>query len=947
MSETKESFVPKILADYHQNNRTGILTLKQKSVNKTIHFENGVVVFATTNVEAEQLGTRLLEWGLLTPEQLVTTDKLAKENRRFGKSLVDLGFFQADELPDLFYRQTTRIMFSTFDWKNFDFRFTRCALPEYEVKNSIPVPQALLEGLRYLEDINSIKESLGDLNKSLKLNLPLANFHRIFTFTSQEANLLAHLENKVFVPAKLLITNATEIETVIKTLCVLSLLGMLTEAKEEVTADNLTSQMNDMLVEKQSPLEVTQPPYRMPTNIGPIAEPALHSNALSEINSPNKAAPATSWPNTPNSQDLPNRKLMEFCYEIENKVRAINRGASVYEVLEVDTHSSLEQINASYQKLIERFHLNRQKELLAYNTNTDFSDNLNYISTAIKQAYEILTTRSVAPKPVQNTQPMASSKSSGTPNSSFPSNAPSNQVSKTPPLIASTPPTFSTFPTPSTLPAKPVSPQITPAATPKLPNQQEVMELCYLIENKLNMIQGESTHYQVLEIERSATRETIDQAYQELMLKFDLKKQESLSAYGLNMNSQLEEISKAVRLAAEVLRDPQKKQLYDERIGKSLRRNTGQYSTISQSDLKQPTTASHSRIETKYPSAPQYSSQPDTRYSIPQSKSVTNPMPSLTTDSKIRSQQETSTPNSPTSLSNYPALNQMNNSSAGQRIPSESFPPSTQASQNSLPYGQRNLSDDPNRSSPGNKISNNANPPASPVANRISGSFELNRSNPGAKPSITIDPTRNSLPTFTPIAASKANPAQPAQLAQPAQPFQAKPSSNAPVTKAPTPAPHSELPQANKSIPGGKGKTFTATEYYLRSIELCDQKKYTDAIESLLMALKLSPKDGEYWAQLARAYSNIDGYEKDTVAAYQKANEYSPREVGYLLELGDFLRKHGHRQKAAEVYSGVLNLRPQNVKAQTALAELVHESKNDDEEDTKSRGFWSKWLKQS
>ena len=112
-------------------------------------------------------------------------------------------------------------------------------------------------------------------------------------------------------------------------------------------------------------------------------------------------------------------------------------------------------------------------------------------------------------------------------------------------------------------------------------------------------------------------------------------------------------------------------------------------------------------------------------------------------------------------------------------------------------------------------------------------------------------------------------------------------------------------------------------------------------------ALKISPRDGEYWAQLARAYSNIEGYEKDTLAAYQKANEYSPREYSYLLELGDFLRKHGYRQKAAEVYSGVLTLRPQNSKAQLALAELARESKENENEDTKSKGFWSKWLKQS
>lgn len=915
MSETKESFVPKILADYHQNNRTGILTLKQKSINKTIHFENGNIVFATTNVEAEQLGTRLLEWGLLTPEQLIATDKLAKENRRFGKSLVELGFFQPDELPELFYRLATRIIYSTFGWQNFDFRFTRCALPEYEAKNLIAVPQVLLEGIRYLEDLDLIKSSIENLNSSLKLALSINEINNTLTLNNQETILLTTLDTKVFTIEKVLSSAFVEEETSIKLLCVLNLLGFIATTKHPPSAE-LFIQPNKTPTNSQisNKTENTPENNSIPVSFSrpvvvPITQiPTQHNDFLTNPTTPT----ALTNPNA----SLEHRSVMEFCYEIENKVSSINRGASIYEVLEVNASANYDQIQASYQRLSKHFNPNRQQELSVYNT--DVSANLNYISTAIKQAYEILASKITPSKPI-NLTPASNVQNSV-------SNALANNKTSTPSPQQST--------SKQTTFQQSASPN-----SPKLPTQQEVMEFCYSIENKLNMIRGESTHYQVLEVERNASRETIEQACNQLMLQFDVKKQEMLHPYGLNMKSQLEEISNSVKLAAEILSNPQKKQLYDEHISKALRRNTGQYSTLSQNDPRQTPTASHIKVENKYPTAPTYSS-PDLRQVLPQTKPIYNAsMPSLTTDSKMQPQQ--GSPNS-----NYLNQNLLSNSSPGQRV-SQEFPSAQNQAQLGSTAYNRPASADLNRSSAGTKI------PPSPTEPNYPNT--INKATEG---------NRHQQASFTPIVASKATaqPSQPikAQQAQPVQPIQsvqhtqqaqqAQQAQHTPVARSnntqnqvPT-----ELPKDNRALPGGKGKTFTATEYYLKSIELCDQKKYTEAIECLLMALKIAPKDGEYWAQLARAYSNIDGYEKDTLAAYQKANEYSPREVTYLLELGEFLRKHGYRKKAAEVYSGVLNIRPQNVKAQTALAELSQASEEEEEqEDTKARGFWSKWLKPS
>jgi len=875
MSELKENFIPQILLDYYFNQRTGILTIKQQSVRKTIHFENGNIVFATSNLETEQLGQYLLSCNLLTLQQLEEVNKLVQENRRFGKSLVQLGYFQTEALPAMFQQQIISIITSMFIWQNFDNRFTRCALPEYEVKNLISVPQILLAGFRELTDLSVVEQILGNFQAPLKLAKPLVEIRKQIILSPQEDILLGRLENITFNINEIIKLASFPKELILKTLATLQLLGYLSVSAEPISLTNLVEQskgaktehnsgktgdlmqqMASLLIESSSPSLQEKLP-----NVSPV----IHSKTANVLDSQN-----TSKAYVDNSLDT--RSAMEFYYQVESKVRAINSQASIYEVLEVDISSSLTQINASYQKLSNYFNPSRQKELQAYNM--DVSSDLNYINTALNQAYQILITQQSQNK----------------------TNNASSSGNKTAPIAK----------TPS---SQTVLPSTSPNTNSKTSlNYQEIMEFCYLIENKLNQIRANATHYQVLELERSATKDMIEQSYTNLMRQFDIKKQENLTAYGMNMSLQLEEISRAIRLAVEVLSNPHKRNLYDDQTGKMLRRNTGQYNT-----LPNPQEQKIVSTDNKYASPITGS-----KYQPSPPRPTPSAMPSLKVDSKTGSQLSNQAPKTSGSYSLNPELLRSN---AGTR-------PNT------------NELIDPNKSSAGTKIPTNLpNTNQSPV-----------RSNPGAKPSIVIDTTSNIRPTITPLAASRAQFNQPAvPVAQVPTPPINEPTTNNSVAKQSTPTtpitPTNELPSQNRPSPGGKSKSFTAAEYYLKSIEFCDEKKYVEAIEMLMMAIKISSKDAEYWAQLARAYNHLPGYENDAEFGYQKAIECAPRDSNYLLELGDFYRNHNKIDKAIETYQDALRVNPNGKRARQALEEIEKEE-TDTKSGTKPKGFWSKLLGQ-
>ncbi len=867
MSELKENFIPQILLDYYFNQRTGILTIKQQSARKTIHFENGNIVFATSNLETEQLGQYLLSCNLLTLQQLEEVNKLVQENRRFGKSLIQLGYFQSEALPAMFQQQIISIITNMFTWQNFDNRFTRCALPEYEVKNLISVPQILLSGFREITDLSVVEQILGNFQAPLKLAKSLAEISKQIILSPQEDILLGRLENTTFSVNEIIKLASFPKELVLKTLATLQLLSCLSVSAEPINLSNLVDQnkeaktqhnsgktgdlmqqMANLLVESSSPSLQEKLP-----NVSPI----VHSKTANVPDLQN-----TSKAYVDNSLDT--RAAMEFYYQVESKVRSINSQTSIYEVLEIDTNSSLTQINAAYQKLSNYFNPSRQKELQVYNM--DVSSDLSYINTALNQAYQVLITQ----QPQNKT------------------NTASSSGSRTSPI---TPSSQTTLPStsPSTSPTNPL-------------NYQEIMEFCYLIENKLNQIRANATHYQVLELERSATKDIIEQSYTNLMRQFDIKKQENLTAYGMNMSSQLEEISRAIRLAVEVLSNPHKRNLYDEQIGNKLsRRNTGQYNTLP-NPQEQKAVSSDSKYTSSPITSPKYQPSPP--------RPTPAAMPSLKVDSKTGSQLSSPAPKTSGSYSLNPELLRSN---AGTR-------PNT------------NELVDPNRSSAGTKIPSNL-----PSANQSPA-----RSNPGTKPSITIDTTSNVRPTITPLAASRAQFNQPAPAQVPTPPVN-EPTPNNNVAKQSTPT--GELPSQNRPSPGGKSKSFTAAEYYLKSIEFCDEKKYVEAIEMLMMAIKISSKDPEYWAQLARAYNHLPGYENDAEFGFQKAIECAPRDSNYVLELGDFYRNHHKIDRALETYQDALRVNPSSKRARQALEEIEKEE-TDTKSGVKPKGFWSKLLRQ-
>src|SRR5438045_9292932 len=105
MTALTEIFVSKMIGECYRSSATGMLIIKNGSIIKTIHFDKGNIVFASSNLPNEKLAQRLVEWGVLSRDELrETTSSMLKRHMRLGDELVTMKRIDEKIAEKLLYR---------------------------------------------------------------------------------------------------------------------------------------------------------------------------------------------------------------------------------------------------------------------------------------------------------------------------------------------------------------------------------------------------------------------------------------------------------------------------------------------------------------------------------------------------------------------------------------------------------------------------------------------------------------------------------------------------------------------------------------------------------------------------------------------------------------------------------------------------------------------------
>ena len=144
---------------------SGKLFLRQARLERTLHWKEGEIVFATSNSNEQSLGQFLLRNGKITQEQYEESAQRVGPNMRHGKALVQMGAISPNDLWWGLKNQAMEIIYSLFTWNEGSFSFVEAAeeVLNERIALSINTSGAIMEGIRRLDETVRIREKITSL----------------------------------------------------------------------------------------------------------------------------------------------------------------------------------------------------------------------------------------------------------------------------------------------------------------------------------------------------------------------------------------------------------------------------------------------------------------------------------------------------------------------------------------------------------------------------------------------------------------------------------------------------------------------------------------------------------------------------------------------------------------------------------------------------------------
>jgi hypothetical protein len=151
--------LPQILSHFQISKRTGVLSLVNAGVHKSIYFKEGKVVFAASSLTQDRLGEVLLRGGKITADEYLRLEDHIRSGQRLGKALVESGVLSPKDLWWAIEQQVQEIVWSLFSWEDGYFHFEDDDRPNREkITVDLDIDILIIEGIRHIDGSGSFRK---------------------------------------------------------------------------------------------------------------------------------------------------------------------------------------------------------------------------------------------------------------------------------------------------------------------------------------------------------------------------------------------------------------------------------------------------------------------------------------------------------------------------------------------------------------------------------------------------------------------------------------------------------------------------------------------------------------------------------------------------------------------------------------------------------------------
>jgi hypothetical protein len=163
--DLKEGGIYSILYYIYKKSISGALVVNAENVEKKMFIENRKIVFAASNGKEDALGDYLLKNNLIDKDIYHKTSQyMEKNNKRFGRALIELGYFNYEQLWTWIPNHLQAIVSSFFDIKSGTYRIvTDFEKQKENIVLEMDILSVIVEGMRRFESKSFLVKKFADI----------------------------------------------------------------------------------------------------------------------------------------------------------------------------------------------------------------------------------------------------------------------------------------------------------------------------------------------------------------------------------------------------------------------------------------------------------------------------------------------------------------------------------------------------------------------------------------------------------------------------------------------------------------------------------------------------------------------------------------------------------------------------------------------------------------
>ncbi|MCK4461194.1 MAG: DUF4388 domain-containing protein [candidate division Zixibacteria bacterium] len=243
--------LPEILQLIASSRKSGTLGIQRNDSIVMVYFRDGNVVYGYGPRQTFHLGQLLKERGIITDQQLqeaVSIQAKSENSKRLGEIMIGRDYIDRADLTQVVTKQVEELLYSLLSWQTGSFKFYDNQFPtEEEITVDLSVENVILEGLRRVDEMNMVRETLPDLEAVYTISASQAGRTRNVSLKAEEWNVMALVDGRRNLNEICKLSSLKREET-LKVLAHLKLAGIITktERKKETSSPRL-EQMADRL----------------------------------------------------------------------------------------------------------------------------------------------------------------------------------------------------------------------------------------------------------------------------------------------------------------------------------------------------------------------------------------------------------------------------------------------------------------------------------------------------------------------------------------------------------------------------------------------------------------------------------------------------------------------------------------------------------------------------